>query len=392
MKVLTVFGTRPEAIKLAPIIKELQRRSDPGSEDHAPGLVSRVCVTAQHREMLDQVLRLFDIEPHYDLNVMASNQTPTQVAALVLSKLEPIFNDEKPDWVLVQGDTTTVAVAALGAFYARAKVGHVEAGLRTFDKWRPFPEEVNRKVAGVIADMHFAPTARSRQNLLEEKVPEELIPITGNPVIDALYWVSEQPLPTGGSEAEQKLMQWIRHKTEDQRLLLVTAHRRENFLGPLEAICSALADLASRYGDKIHIVYPVHLNPNVWEPVHRLLGEIDNITLIPPLDYLPLVHVMRRAHIVLTDSGGIQEEAPGLGKPVLVLREVTERPEAVDAGTVLLVGTDRDRIYNETVKLMDSDEAYQQMAQAVNPYGDGRAAERIVKVLLGEDVDSFDPG
>ena len=392
MKVLTVFGTRPEAIKLAPVIKELQRRSDPASPDHHPELVSRVCVTAQHREMLDQVLRLFDIEPHHDLDVMASNQTPTGVASTVLAKLEPILQEEQPDWVLVQGDTTTVAVAALAAFYARAKVGHVEAGLRTFDKWRPFPEEVNRKVAGVISDMHFAPTSRSRRNLLEEKIPEQIIVVTGNPVVDALYWVSEQPLPEGTTDEERELLTWLEKKDEAQRLILITAHRRENFSGPLEDICQALKDLAARYGDGLRIVYPVHLNPNVWEPVHRLLGDVPNISLIPPLDYLPLVHVMKRAHIVLTDSGGIQEEAPGLGKPVLVLREVTERPEAVAAGTVLLVGTDRDRIFNETVKLMDSDAAYQQMAQAVNPYGDGRAAERIVKVLLDEAVDPFNPG
>ena len=391
MKVLTVFGTRPEAIKLAPVIKELQRRADPASPDHCPELVSCVCVTAQHREMLDQVLRLFEITPHHDLDVMASNQTPTQVASTVLAKLEPILQQEQPDWVLVQGDTTTVAVAALAAFYARARVGHVEAGLRTFDKWRPFPEEVNRKVAGVIADMHFAPTSRSRQNLLEEKIPRELIVVTGNPVVDALYRVSEQPLPAGASDQERELMGWLEKKEPGQRLILVTAHRRENFLGPLEEICQALADLAARYGEALRIVYPVHLNPNVWEPVHRLLGDVPNISLIPPLDYLPLVQVMKRAHIVLTDSGGIQEEAPGLGKPVLVLREVTERPEAVDAGTVLLVGTDRRRIFNETVRLMDSDEAYQQMAQAVNPYGDGRAAERIVKVLLEEAVEPFDP-
>ena len=391
MKVLTIFGTRPEAIKLAPVIRELDRRADPASPDHCPDLVSRVCVTGQHRQMLDQVLRLFDIEPHHDLDVMARNQTPTQVASVVLSKLEPILQQEQPDWVLVQGDTTTVSVAALAAFYARAKVGHVEAGLRTFDKWRPFPEEVNRKVAGVIADMHYAPTSRSRQNLLEEKISDEIIVVTGNPVVDALYWVSEQPPPEGSTDEERELMRWLADREEGQRLILITAHRRENFSGPLEDICTALSDLAKRYGDGLRIVYPVHLNPNVWDPVHRMLGDVPNISLIPPLDYLPLVHVMKAAHIVLTDSGGIQEEAPGLGKPVLVLREVTERPEAVDAGTVLLVGTDRDRIYNETVKLMDSDEAYQQMAHAVNPYGDGRAAERIVKTLLDEDVEPFSP-
>ena len=391
MKVLTVFGTRPEAIKMAPIIMELQRRSDPASPDYHPALVSKVCVTAQHREMLDQVLRQFDIAPDHDLDVMARNQTPTRVASTVLARLEPILKQEEPDWVLVQGDTTTAPMAALAAFYAGARVGHVEAGLRTFDKWRPFPEEVNRKVAGVIADMHYVPTSRSRQNLLAEQIPEEIIVVTGNPVVDALNWVSEQPLPEGATDQERELMTWLADQQEGQRLILVTAHHRENFLGPLEDICHALTELAERYGEALRMVYPVHLNPNIWEPVHRMLGDVPNISLIPPLDYLPLVHVMKRAHLVLTDSGGIQEEAPGLGKPVLVLREKTERPEAVDAGAVLLVGTDPARIFNETVKLMDSEAAYQQMARAVNPYGDGRAAERIVKVLLQEDVDPFDP-
>ena len=391
MKVLTVFGTRPEAIKVAPIIRELARRADPAAEDHVPGLVSRVCVTAQHREMLDQVLRLFSIVPDHDLDVMAANQTPTQVAAVVLSKLEPILQQEQPDWVLVQGDTTTVSVAALAAFYARAKVGHIEAGLRTHDKWRPFPEEVNRKVAGAIADLHFAPTGQSRDNLLREAIPPADVVVTGNPVIDALYWVSEQPVPTGDSDEEARLLRWLATKPDSERLILVTAHRRENFSGPLEAICGALAEIARRYGDGVRIVYPVHLNPNVWEPVHRMLGDVPNVTLIPPLDYLPLVHLMRRAHLVLTDSGGIQEEAPGLGKPVLVLREVTERPEAVDAGTVRLVGTDRERILTEALRLLDDPAAYEQMAQAVNPYGDGRAAARIVGTLVGDEVQPFAP-
>ena len=254
MKVLTVFGTRPEAIKVAPVIKELERRADPASADYHPDLVSRVCVTAQHREMLDQVLRLFDIVPDHDLNVMANNQTPTGVASTVLAKLEPILQEEQPDWVLVQGDTTTVSVAALAAFYARARVGHVEAGLRTFDKWRPFPEEVNRKVAGVIADMHYAPTSRSRQNLLEEKIPEEIIVVTGNPVVDALYWVSEQPLPEGNTDEERELMQWLANREEGQRLILITAHRRENFSGPLEDICTALSDLVESVEDRKSVV------------------------------------------------------------------------------------------------------------------------------------------
>ena len=371
-KVLTIFGTRPEAIKLAPVIRELERQAGDGGPE------SIVCVTAQHRQMLDQVLELFGIVPDYDLNVMEGNQTPTQVAAAVLARLEPILRDVRPDWVLVQGDTTTVAAASLAAFYARTRVGHVEAGLRTHDKWQPFPEEINRRVAGVIADLHFAPTERARQNLLAEGVPAERILVTGNPVIDALQWVAAQPLGEGEPGFDRELLE-----KGDGRLILVTAHRRENLGAPLENICLALRDLAERYEGRLRIVYPVHLNPNVWGPVHRLLGGVRNITLTPPLDYLPLVHLLKRVHLVLTDSGGIQEEAPGLGKPVLVLREVTERPEAVEAGTVRLVGTDRARVVAETVRLLEDEEAYARMARAVNPYGDGKAAGRIVGGLLG---------
>ena len=366
IKVLSVFGTRPEAIKLAPVIRELRK--------HPDRVMCKVCVTAQHRQMLDQVLNLFDIVPDYDLNVMEDNQSPTQVASAVLAQLEPILQEERPDWVLVQGDTTTVAAASLAAFYARVKVGHVEAGLRTHDKWRPFPEEINRRVAGVIADLHFAPTERARQNLLGEGVPDERILVTGNPVIDALQWVASLPYnPDDGSLAGIP---------SEKRLILVTAHRRENFGAPLENICLSLRDIAARYDGRVHIVYPVHLNPNVWEPVHRLLGNVPNITLTPPLEYLPLVHLMKLCYIVLTDSGGLQEEAPSLGKPVLVLREVTERPEGVEAGTVRVVGTDRARIVAEAVRLLEDADVYEQMAQAVNPYGDGHAAERIVAALL----------
>jgi UDP-N-acetylglucosamine 2-epimerase (non-hydrolysing) len=350
LKVLTVFGTRPEAIKLAPVIRELQRQSLDSR------LQTIVCVTAQHRHMLDQVLRLFGIVPDYDLDVMKNNQTPTQVAAAVLARLEPILQAERPDWVLVQGDTTTVAAASLATFYAEVKVGHVEAGLRTRNKWQPFPEEINRRVAGVIADLHFAPTERARQNLLREGVPDDRILVTG----------------------------------KAKQIILVTAHRRENFGRPLENICLALRDLAARYDGLVRIVYPVHLNPNVWQPVHGLLGDVPNITLMPPLDYLPLVHLMKRSHLVITDSGGLQEEAPGLGVPVLVLREVTERPEAVAAGTARLVGTDRERIVAEAVRLLEDARAYEQMAQAVNPYGDGRAAARIVGALLEEKVVPFE--
>jgi len=371
LKIISVFGTRPEAIKMAPVIRELAKYPD--------RITSKECVTAQHRQMLDQVLELFDIHPDYDLDIMQESQTPTQVAASVLTRLEPVLQREKPDWVLVQGDTTTSMAASVAAYYARVKVGHVEAGLRTHDKWRPFPEEINRRIAAVVADLHFAPTERSRQNLLREGVPNENILVTGNPVIDALHWVAEQPLDHG----------IVGLNLQQARLILVTAHRRENFGKPLENICVALRKIAERYGDQVQIVYPVHLNPNVQEPVNRLLKGIDNITLLPPLDYLPLVWLMKQAYLVLTDSGGIQEEAPGLGKPVLVLREVTERPEAVDAGTVKLVGTDRTSILDATIRLMEDAGEYQKMATAINPYGDGQAANRIVKALLGEGMPAF---
>jgi UDP-N-acetylglucosamine 2-epimerase (non-hydrolysing) len=366
IKVLSVFGTRPEAIKMAPVIRELGRHSD--------RIISRVCVTAQHRQMLDQVLHLFDITPDYDLNVMVGNQTPSQVAAAVLARMEPILQTEQPDWVLVQGDTTTVAAASLAAYYARAKVGHVEAGLRTHDKWQPFPEEINRKVAGAIADIHFAPTQGARRNLLQEGVPDQQIVVTGNPVIDALHLVAD--LPYNPMDGPLKNVPW------DKRLVLVTAHRRENFGEPLEQIFLALRDVAAAYKDDVCLIYPVHLNPNVQEPAKRILSDIPNVILTDPLDYLPLVYLMKHATLVMTDSGGIQEEAPGLGKPVLVFREVTERPEAVDAGTVYLVGANRQRIVERTSLLLNDEREYQRMAQATNPYGDGHAAERIVKALL----------
>jgi UDP-N-acetylglucosamine 2-epimerase (non-hydrolysing) len=387
LKVLIIFGTRPEAIKLAPIIRELQRRSVDSR------LQTIVCVTAQHRQMLDQVLHLFDIVPDYDLDLMKDNQTPTQVAAAVLARLEPILQAERPDWVLVQGDTTTVAAASLAAFYARVKVGHVEAGLRTSDKWQPFPEEINRRVAGVIADLHFAPTEGARQNLLREGVPDDRILVTGNPVIDALQWVAEQPATPEFHELLQQCSVGNRTGKQEEmskQVILVTAHRRESFGRPLENICLALRDLAARYDGLVRIVYPVHLNPNVWEPVHRLLGDVLNVALVPPLDYLPLVHLMKRSHLVITDSGGIQEEAPAFGVPVLVLREVTERPEGVAAGTARLVGADRERIVAEAVRLLEDAGAYEQMAQAVNPYGDGKAAARIGGALLEEKVVPFE--
>src|SRR5579859_4571773 len=365
-KVLTVFGTRPEAVKLGPVIRELARFED--------RIESRVCVTAQHRDMLDQVLVVFGIQPEFDLDVMQDNQTPTQVAAAVLTRLEPILLAERPDWVLVQGDTTTVATAALAAFYSRARVGHVEAGLRTGDRWQPFPEEINRRVAGVIADRHFAPTPRARDNLLREDVAAERILVTGNTSIDALRWITAQP--------ESAEIRELLRESPEARVILVTAHRRENFGEPLREICLALRELAERYAGGVRIVYPVHRNPNVWGPVHELLGGVPNITLRPPLDYLPNLQLMKRAYLVITDSGGIQEEAPGLGIPALVLREVTERPEGVATGALRIVGTDRARIVAEARRLLDDRAAYDRMAQAENPFGDGHAAERIVASIL----------
>lgn len=402
MKVLTVFGTRPEAIKLAPVIRELKRRSvqmskgmgEPrDAEVEERGNISVplhtltpiICVTAQHRQMLDQVLQLFEITADYDLNVMRDNQSPTQVAAAILARLEPVLHKERPDWVLVQGDTTTVAAVALAAYYFRVKIGHVEAGLRTGDKWRPFPEEVNRRVVGAIADLHFAPTASARANLLREGIPPESIVVTGNPIIDALRWVAAQPPPSAALDllASTGAM-------DGRRLVLVTAHRRESFGDGIVAICRALLELAKSFPE-LTIVYPVHPNPNIRQPVHQLLSGISNIVLTEPLDYAALVHVMARATLVLTDSGGIQEEAPGLGKPVLILREVTERPEAVQAGAARLVGTDPERIVSEAVRLLTDSTEYGRMARAVNPYGDGQAARRIVSALLGESPEPFEP-
>jgi UDP-N-acetylglucosamine 2-epimerase (non-hydrolysing) len=374
IKVLSVFGTRPEAIKMAPVIKEL--------ETHRDRIASQVCVTAQHRQMLDQVLKLFGIVPDYDLDIMRESQSLSDLTAAVFKRLDPVIGRADPDWILVQGDTTTVMATSLLAYYHRVKVGHVEAGLRTGDKWRPFPEEINRRVAGAVADLHFAPTTQARRNLLREGVGPIIIHVTGNPVIDALLMASDLPFDWENSALAG--IPWAR------RIILVTAHRRENFGRPLEEICQALRDIASCYPDDIQIVYPVHLNPKVQGPVYRMLDGVPNITLLPPLEYLPMVHLMKRSHLVLTDSGGIQEEAPGLGKPVLVLREVTERPEAVAAGTVRLVGTNREQILEWTRRLMDNPDEHDKMAKAVNPYGDGHAAERIVAALLGEPVGNWE--
>lgn len=364
MKILSVFGTRPEAVKMAPVVKLLAQTS---------GLESRVCVTAQHRQMLDQVLGLFEIKPDYDLDLMRADQSLAKLSTAIFTNLDPVLEDFKPDWVLAQGDTTTVAITSLLAYYHHIRFGHVEAGLRTHDKWQPFPEEVNRRIAGVIADLHFAPTEWAKQNLLNEGIANNIIKVTGNTVIDALQFVSTQPEPA-------EITQLVTAKLEGKKLLLVTAHRRENFGEPIENICHALLELAKR-GD-VEIVYPVHLNPNVQEPVHRLLNAVDHITLLPPLDYLPLVHLMKHATLILTDSGGIQEEAPAFGIPTLVLRDVTERPEGVAAGTMKLVGTETSFIVQEAKRLLDNPAIYAEMAKAVNPYGDGYAAKKIIQSLL----------
>jgi UDP-N-acetylglucosamine 2-epimerase (non-hydrolysing) len=366
LRVLSVFGTRPEAVKMAPVVQRLAG---------TPGMVSCVCITAQHRQMLDQVLNLFGIQPDYDLDLMRDNQSLAELSAAIFTHLDPVFAEFKPDWVLVQGDTTTVAITSLLAYYHRIRVGHVEAGLRTHDKWQPFPEEINRRVAGVVADLHFAPTQQARENLLREGIPDEAIVVTGNPVIDALQFVAERPAP----QEIEELLEKLEISSSGKHLILTTAHRRENFGRPLENICLALKELARR-GD-LEIVYPVHLNPNVQEPVKRLLGDVPHVTLLPPLDYLPLVHLQKRSKIILTDSGGIQEEAPAFGVPVLVMRAVTERPEGVAAGTLKLVGTETGHIVREAQRLLDDASAHAKMAKAVNPFGDGHAAERIVAAL-----------
>lgn len=370
IKVLSIIGTRPEAVKMAPVLQALRSSYD---------VDSLVCVTAQHREMLDQVLKLFQIKPNFDLDLMKANQTLDSITASIFTHAGPLVEKIKPDWILAQGDTTTVMTTSLLAYYHRVRFGHVEAGLRTQNKWQPFPEEINRRIAGVVADLHFAPTERAKQNLMQENIPENDIFVTGNTVIDALQWVVKQPYPQKELE-KLDLPQSIFQK--QKRLVLITAHRRENFGEPLEEICLALRELANIYRNDIHFVYPVHLNPNVQEPVYRLLGGISNFTLLPPLDYLPLIHILRHASLVLTDSGGLQEESPGLGVPVLVLREVTERPEGVNAGTVRLVGTSREKIISASRFLLDDEQERQRMAQAVNPYGDGHAAERILNALL----------
>lgn len=370
MKVLTVFGTRPEAIKMAPLVHALAADSR---------FTAKVCVTAQHREMLDQVLELFEITPDYDLNIMKPGQSLNDITTAILTDMKPVLEDFKPDVVLVHGDTATTFATALASYYQQIPVGHVEAGLRTGNIYSPWPEEANRKLTGAITSYHFAPTETSQQNLLNEAINPASITVTGNTVIDALFWVRNK------IEQDQALGNILTAQypflDASKKLILVTGHRRESFGGGFERICEALRKIALAHPDT-QILYPVHLNPNVQEPVNRLLNGIENIFLIPPQDYLPFVYLMTRAHIILTDSGGIQEEAPSLGKPVLVMRDTTERPEAVDAGTVVLVGTEVEIITNQINTLLTDHAAYEQMSKAHNPYGDGQACARILNTLV----------
>ena len=364
MKVLCVFGTRPEAIKMAPVLMELQKHSD--------FISTTVCVTAQHREMLDSVLELFDIKANHDLDIMENNQGLSALTANVFTRVDPVIAHERPDWVLVQGDTTTVMAATLTAFYHRVKVGHIEAGLRTWNKFHPFPEEVNRKIVDSVCDLHFAPTETARKNLLREGVRDESIRVTGNTIVDALQII--------GARTYDWLQGPLRGIRQDGRLILVTAHRRENFGEPLKNIFRALVEIATRYPD-VHIVYPVHMNPNVLRVATTTLSNVPNITLLRPLDYLSMVQLMKRAVLVLTDSGGLQEEMPTFGKPVLVLRETTERPEAVIAGTATVVGTSTESIVQHTSRILDTD-GNNRAVNLKNPFGDGHASERIVRALV----------
>jgi UDP-N-acetylglucosamine 2-epimerase (non-hydrolysing) len=369
-KVLTVFGTRPEAIKMAPLVHALEADSR---------FDAKVCVTAQHREMLDQVLELFEIKPDFDLNIMKAGQTLNDVTTSILVGLKPVLESFKPDVVLVHGDTATTFASALAAYYQQIKVGHVEAGLRTGNIYSPWPEEANRKLTSTLANYHFAPTAGSKENLLNEGVAESDITVTGNTVIDALFWIKEKL--RDDKSLSRDLASEFDYLDPNKKLLLVTGHRRESFGGGFERICEALRQIASKYPEA-QVLYPVHLNPNVQEPVNRLLKDLDNVFLIEPQQYLPFCYLMDRASIILTDSGGIQEEAPSLGKPVLVMRETTERPEAVDAGTVRLVGTGVELIVSQVDLLLTNSDEYQKMSKAHNPYGDGLACGRILEFLV----------
>mgnify|MGYP001342508645 CR=1 FL=1 len=369
MRILSIFGTRPEAIKMAPVIKELEKSKE---------FESLVCVTAQHREMLDQVLSLFDINPDYDLDIMMPGQTLAMLTERIISKLDKVILESKPSMILVHGDTTTTFVSSLCAFYHKIPIGHVEAGLRTGNLYSPWPEEGNRKLTGSIASLHFAPTEKSKQNLLAENVPEDKILVTGNTVIDSLLSIVD--LIDKNEKENDYITNLITRFPHNNRIILITAHRRENFGSGFQNICEAILELSEEFSD-VEFVFPVHLNPNVRRPVAKILSDKNNIHLIEPLEYLPFVDLMSKSYLVLTDSGGIQEEAPSLGKPVLVMRDTTERPEAVDAGTVIIVGTEKNSIINNTTKLLQSNELYDKMSVAHNPYGDGLASIRIVKAI-----------
>lgn len=376
---MLVFGTRPEAIKMSPLVKEFQK--------YPEKFETIVCVTGQHREMLDQVLRIFDIQPDYDLNIMKQGQDLYDVTARVLTGMRDVLKETRPDIVLVHGDTTTSTAAALAAFYQQIPVGHIEAGLRTHNIYSPWPEEVNRQITGRIATYHFAPTSLSKDNLLQEGISGEQIIVTGNTVIDALYMVVEKIKNDGILSCElEKVLKAsgydISRLSDGRKLVLITGHRRENFGDGFISMCKAIKSLSEKYPE-VDFVYPMHLNPNVRKPIHEVFGESQraNLFFIEPLEYLSFVYLMEKSAIVLTDSGGIQEEAPGLGKPVLVMRDTTERPEALEAGTVKLVGTDYDKIVNKVSGLLDSQEYYEKMSKAINPYGDGKACSRIVKAL-----------
>jgi len=369
IKVLIVFGTRPEVIKMAPVIKELRK--------HPGEFICRVCVTAQHRQMLDPFLKLFDIEPDYDLDIMRENQDLEYVTVNVLSAVGEIVRQEKPDYLIVQGDTTTAMAASLSAFYQKVKIAHIEAGLRTWNKMHPYPEEINRKIIDSVSDLCFAHTEQSKQNLLREGITEENIEVTGNTAIDALLDMAGRAFNLKGTVLENIPF-------NDKKVILVTAHRRENFGQPLINICNAIKEIAMQYPSDVYVVYPAHLNPHVQEPAYSILGGLENVLLTDPLDYEPFVQLMKRSYLILTDSGGLQEEAPSLGRPVLVLREVTERPEAVEAGTAQIVGTSPERITKRTIELLENEGEYKRMSKAVNPYGDGKTSVRIVARLLKE--------
>jgi UDP-N-acetylglucosamine 2-epimerase (non-hydrolysing) len=366
INVLVVFGTRPETIKVAPIIQEFKRFPD--------RVVCQTCVTGQHRQMIEPLFDIFDLAVDFDLQIMRSNQTLEYITSSVLTQVGDIIRAEQPDYLLVQGDTTTAMAAALAAFYNRVKVGHVEAGLRTWNRFEPYPEEVNRKVIDSVSDLCFAHTERAKQNLLQEGIDERIISVTGNTVIDALLHVASLDVPVAGTILE-------RLPSDGRKMVLVTAHRRENFGRPINDICKAIQTIA-RQREDVYFVYPVHLNPNIQKPVYEHLSDMDNVLLTEPLNYVEFVQLMKKAHIILTDSGGLQEESPSLGKPVLVLREVTERPEARDAGAIEIVGTDAGNIARCFNRLIDDNERYRKMAEAENPYGDGTASQKIVRSIM----------